>query len=736
MSNPKGTKGSASKYGLFIYFMLISIIGYPQSPIILIQEDFTDGSLNEIGAGENGINYKMAGEFSDGVGFWPPNRREGFDTALSRMLSQGKNGAWGGAVQWSVFNDPEKRDKTDMKKFYIDKYDDVVVVKFSSFADAADGHEIVHPQITLMNWNEDFAGAPHYWHDISIEADQYFQATGSPVRQLAGNVNVVRNNGAPGIRDTHYEGNNGYAAKSDLEHVYENLVIWRYKPETDKTNVELWGHRNYADYDLDVGLHNRLDNESFKKEEKYAVIDHIQFTFFRPSDAFSIIRDSVTYEEVQVGFLYALVGITNKADFNLDFMIDEADAEILKKNWNADHEVTIKKGDANNDQQVNILDANPLIAFMKDSTRNVSIVPHYDSISGEISLEMENISFFLIESTNSLSINTPYLTNIHYEKTSESDHTFGIFTSNEWNLENHNFGAVLEPGLEPSEQNIIFNYKGSMVSEGFEMNFSQQYYIEHKEVCRRSKHEVFSLNHNDKYTYRWELPPGASGESDSSSIMSSFNFVIEDGTVSVKALDKEEIKIIQHWNFHLKDRPAQSGDINGEHSVMLSAGEDDNVYTYEIDPIENADFYLWSLPNGALIVEGDSTNSITVRFLEEVKSGAIYVSGSNSCGEGEKCIPFYINTITKVNYIPDESISVYPNPFYDEIALEIPESINRIEIYIFDLSGRLLINYFHKVNFNEKKYYLEMKDFNPGIYNLVIKTDQTQVIRKIIKLNK
>ena len=187
------------------------------------------------------------------------------------------------------------------------------------------------------------------------------------MRQLAGNVNVVRNNSAEGINNTHYEGQNGYAEHKHLGKIYDNLVTWRYVPKVDKTNIEIWRDNNFADYLVDLRLHSRLDNDNFNWRERYALIDHVQFTFFRPVDAVGLKRASVKLEDIQVGFTYAVVGFTKKSDFNLDFTINEKDANILIENWGITEKATIRQGDANNDENVNMLDVPAIIAYWSDT---------------------------------------------------------------------------------------------------------------------------------------------------------------------------------------------------------------------------------------------------------------------------------------------------------------------------------------------------------------------------------
>jgi hypothetical protein len=76
--------------------------------------------------------------------------------------------------------------------------------------------------------------------------------------------------------------------------------------------------------------------------------------------------------------------------------------------------------------------------------------------------------------------------------------------------------------------------------------------------------------------------------------------------------------------------PAAAGAITGTASVC----EGSNGITYTVASIANASSYSWTVPAGATIVSGGTTNTITVNFGTSAVSGNITVLGSNSCGNG------------------------------------------------------------------------------------------------------
>ncbi|MDG5799193.1 PKD domain-containing protein [Marinilabiliaceae bacterium ANBcel2] len=55
---------------------------------------------------------------------------------------------------------------------------------------------------------------------------------------------------------------------------------------------------------------------------------------------------------------------------------------------------------------------------------------------------------------------------------------------------------------------------------------------------------------------------------------------------------------------------------------------------YYVDEINYATGYIWEVPFGAEVVQGNGTRNITVEFSEEAESGYISVYGTNGCGAG------------------------------------------------------------------------------------------------------
>jgi hypothetical protein len=80
--------------------------------------------------------------------------------------------------------------------------------------------------------------------------------------------------------------------------------------------------------------------------------------------------------------------------------------------------------------------------------------------------------------------------------------------------------------------------------------------------------------------------------------------------------------------------------------------------SYTVISLPNVNGYAWTLPEGAVITNGQNTNSITVDFSENAVSGNITVYGFNSCGNGPSSeLPVTVNILPVANAGNDTTIN-------------------------------------------------------------------------------
>jgi large repetitive protein len=135
--------------------------------------------------------------------------------------------------------------------------------------------------------------------------------------------------------------------------------------------------------------------------------------------------------------------------------------------------------------------------------------------------------------------------------------------------------------------------------------------------------------------YQWVVSPGgtviAGGTSMTQSVTVQWN-VIGAQTVSVNYNNAGgcPATVPAVLNVNVSMTPGAAGAINGPATVCAGA----TSIGYDVAAIDNATSYVWTVPTGATIVDGDGTNAITVDFNDVAVSGSITVKGSNFCGFG------------------------------------------------------------------------------------------------------
>ncbi len=127
----------------------------------------------------------------------------------------------------------------------------------------------------------------------------------------------------------------------------------------------------------------------------------------------------------------------------------------------------------------------------------------------------------------------------------------------------------------------------------------------------------------------------------------------------------------------------EPGSISGSTSVC--AGQT-GVY-YSVSAIVNANGYTWEVQDGAVIVNGENTNAITVDFGEGAVSGDISVFGTNACSSG----PSSVLTVI-VNETPDADAGNDTTINYGTVAyLHADPGGNEVYSYLWS-PGELLVD--------------------------------------------
>jgi hypothetical protein len=134
-------------------------------------------------------------------------------------------------------------------------------------------------------------------------------------------------------------------------------------------------------------------------------------------------------------------------------------------------------------------------------------------------------------------------------------------------------------------------------------------------------------------TYVWNLPAGATITSGSgtNSIVVSYSTTAVSGNMTVYGNNIcGSGSTSAPYPVIVVQLPGAAGTITGNNPVC----QGDASVAYSVPPISNATGYEWTVPTGAVIVNGANTNSIIVNFPVPSSSGNITVYGTDFCGNG------------------------------------------------------------------------------------------------------
>ncbi|MBD3376800.1 T9SS type A sorting domain-containing protein [candidate division KSB1 bacterium] len=341
----------------------------------LVDEDFSDGML------DHPRHWEMPGE---GYDIMTPNLRDA-DFALARRLAAGGD-TWSKFPVWGKFRDRNNngiKDPGEYVPHLINTAEDVVVLKARHYSDIVSGsteyYNInarvwgprAHPEgIVQVKLNYNTKGKSGYGRQVHpmVNGEQY--PVGAPSWQLP---------------PTLAYGNFGDANDSTLSVTYENLIL--YRPEEDTlgnvtTNVETWTQNNPG---FEAVYEQGLAKNGF------AAIDHVGLLMVRPALRSGIlVRDGVADKDAQLGLEHFQLGITKKADFNIDYRVDVEDFFAMASGWGQGDTVrvgreiiiypkTMLHGDGNNDGVVDASDFEVLKEMWNKGTREEVMRYKYDA---------------------------------------------------------------------------------------------------------------------------------------------------------------------------------------------------------------------------------------------------------------------------------------------------------------------------------------------------------------------
>jgi hypothetical protein len=158
-------------------------------------------------------------------------------------------------------------------------------------------------------------------------------------------------------------------------------------------------------------------------------------------------------------------------------------------------------------------------------------------------------------------------------------------------------------------------------------------------------------------SYHWIVPQGATivGGVNTNSILVDFSDYAISGDVSVYGSNVCGVGQSSSVFVSVLAPPAAAGVISGSDTVCRGMA----AVTFSVEPVLNALSYNWTLPEGAELISGQNTNSISVNFNESAVSGFMSVNGTNACFSGPSSPSFYV-TIGEEPQILQQPVSPAP----------------------------------------------------------------------------
>jgi len=188
-------------------------------------------------------------------------------------------------------------------------------------------------------------------------------------------------------------------------------------------------------------------------------------------------------------------------------------------------------------------------------------------------------------------------------------------------------------------------------------------------VCRGQNSVIYTVDPIPYATsYLWTLPTGATGTSNTHSIVVNYGNSAISGNITVKGHNSVGNGTLSTLPITVNYLPANAGAISGLTNVCSGQG---NV-VYSVSPINYSTSYVWTIPSGA---SGSSIiNNITLNYNTTAGSDFLSVQGSNSCGIGSPyTIGITINTpttpIITLNGNILQSSSATGNQWYNQNGL-------------------------------------------------------------------
>jgi hypothetical protein len=234
-------------------------------------------------------------------------------------------------------------------------------------------------------------------------------------------------------------------------------------------------------------------------------------------------------------------------------------------------------------------------------------------------------------------------------------------------------------------------------------------------------------------SYNWTIPAGASivGNSNSNSIVVNYtNTTVTTGNVTVAAVNNCGVGAAR--SIAVKFVPGLPGTINGATTVCTNSTEN-----YSIGTVQGASSYIWTVPGGATIINGQGSKIISVvHAAVPSANGIVTVKASNNCGLSAVRVLSVNNIICPRNgQFGSISMIAYPNPAHDQLTVEFTSNDEKSGlIKMIDASGRIVYREQLNPSVGANQKTINVSEFAKGVYLIQVEmNNQIEKLRVIVE---
>ena len=226
-------------------------------------------------------------------------------------------------------------------------------------------------------------------------------------------------------------------------------------------------------------------------------------------------------------------------------------------------------------------------------------------------------------------------------------------------------------------------------------------------------------------SYNWTAPVNATiatGQG-TTNVTVDYNASFTTGTLKVTADNVCGVSGIRSTT--VRSIPVTPGTIFGAATVCANQ----TGVAYSIAAVAGATSYAWTVPVGAVVANGQGSNSIIVNF--GTASGKVSVRSVNACGQST--LKNFTVTINCRQTKAISELTLFPNPAQDKVSISFyadEEGDYRFELT--DVTGRLVYETSNHATEGMNTTESNLSDLTKGVYMFSCMMNGEQVVKKIV----